>query len=282
MVRDMTDLIPWRGPGGDRPDLPVPPARMPLRRDGQTRKRWRYIGFYDRRMMLCAARAQVGPLGQCFWAFWNRENDSSFANTRLRPGSREVRMDGPRIEIAARGLRAQLTLGDCAPVEVFCPSGSGWGWTRKRSGIPVRGTIETADGRWDVDGQGVDDQSAGYQQRRTSWHWSAGIGTGKDGRPLAWNLVEGINDPPENSERAVWTDGKPAEPAPVSFRGLEGVEFANGALLEFTPGSERARDDNFLVFRSSYRHLFGDFHGSLDGVELAEGFGVMEQHDALW
>ena len=72
------------------------------------------------------------------------------------------------------------------------------------------------------------------------------------------------------------------EPAPVSFQGLAAVEFAGGAQLTFTPGSERARNDNFLIFRSSYRHLFGDFRGSLDGIELAEGFGVMEQHDAVW
>ena len=255
---------------------------MPLRSSGQTRKRWRYVGLYDRRVMLCAARAQVGPLSQCFWAFWDREGDRSHANTRLRPGSREVTMDGPRIEIAADGLRAQLTLGDSAPVEAICPSGSGWGWTRKQAGVPIKGTIETPDGRWEVDGHGVDDQSAGYQQRRTSWHWSAGVGRATDGRPVAWNLVEGINDPAKNSERAIWTAGDPAEPDPVSFKGTAAVEFAGGALLGFKPGSERARDDNFLVFRSSYRHLFGDFHGSLDGVELAEGFGVMEQHDAVW
>lgn len=276
------EQLPWRGPGGDRPGLAVPPARMPLRSRGQTRKRWRYVGFYGAGVMLCAARAQVGPLGQCFWALWDREGDRSYANTRLRPGSGEVRMDGPRIEIEAREVRASLLLGDSAPVEAICPSGSGWGWTRKRAGVPIRGTIETPDRSWEVDGLGVDDESAGYQQRRTSWYWSAGVGLAADGRPLAWNLVEGINDPPANSERAIWVDGEPLEPAPVSFRGLAEVEFDDGALLGFTPGSERVRDDNFLVFRSSYRHLFGEFHGSLGGVELAEGFGVMEQHDAVW
>ena len=274
--------LPWRGPGEDRPALPIAPARMPLRRDGQMRKRWRYVGLYDSRVMLCAARAQIGPLGQCFWGFWDREGDRHASNTRLRPGSREVTMDGPRIEIAAEGLRAQLTLGDASPVEAICPSGSGWGWTSKRAGIPIAGTIETPDGRWEVDARGVDDQSAGYQQRRTSWHWSAGVGTAVDGRPVAWNLVEGINDPPADSERGIWVDGEPSEPQRVSFDGLDAVEFSGGETLAFEAGSERARDDNFLLVRSRYRHLFGDFRGSLDGIELAEGLGVMEQHDALW
>jgi hypothetical protein len=255
---------------------------MPLRSMGQTRKRWRYVGFYSPRLMLCAAQAQVGPLGQCFWVLWDRDRDRSYANTRLRPGSNEVRMDGNEVVIEARDVRVRLLLGDSTPVEAICPSGTGWGWTRKRSGVPISATIETPDGSRRLDGYGVDDQSAGYQARRTSWFWSAGVGRATDGRPVAWNLVEGINDPPSNSERAIWTDGEPAEPAPVSFQGLAGVEFADGALLGFTPGSERARDDNFLVFRSSYRHLFGDFSGSLDGIDLAEGFGVMEQHDAVW
>jgi hypothetical protein len=274
--------LSWRGPGEGRPDLPLPPARMPLRSSGQTRKRWRYVGFYSPQLMLCAARAQVGPLGQCFWALWDREGKRSYANTRLRPGSTEVRMDGAEVVIEAPELKARLLLGDSDPVEAICPSGSGWGWTCKRSGVPIGATIETPQRRWQLDGHGVDDQSAGYQQRRTSWHWSAGIGRAADGRPVAWNLVEGINDPPANSERAIWIDGKPLEPAPVSFQGLGAVEFAAGGLLTFTPGSERARDDNFLAFRSSYRHLFGDFKGSLDGIELAEGLGVMEQHDAVW
>lgn len=255
---------------------------MPLRSRGQTRKRWRYVGFYGPEVMLCAARAEVGPLSQCFWAVWDRAADRSYANTRLRPGSGEVRMDGDRVEIEASGVRARLLLGSSEPVEAICPSGSGWGWTQKRSGIPIKGTLETPEGRYELDGHGVDDQSAGYQQRRTSWHWSAGIGRAVDGRPVAWNLVEGINDPPAKSERAIWVDGEPAEPEPVSFQGVAGVEFAGGARLAFAPGAERARSDNLLLVRSSYRHLFGEFHGSLDGLQLAQGLGVMEKHDALW
>jgi hypothetical protein len=255
---------------------------MPLRSHGQMRKRWRYVGLYAAEGMLCAARASVGPLSQCFWIFWDRQNDRCFANTRLRPGTNEVRMDGAAIAIAARDVRAQLSLGEAAPVEAICPSGSGWGWTRKRAGVPMQATVEVEGRRWELTGYGVDDESAGYQQRRTSWHWSAGVGRAADGRPLAWNLVEGINDPASKSERAVWIDDTPQEPGPVSFEGLQAVRFSSGARLDFNRGTEFARADSFVLVRSSYRHLFGDFSGSLDGIELAEGFGVMEQHDALW
>jgi hypothetical protein len=275
--------IPWRGPDDDRPALPLPPGPMPLRSAGGTRKRWRYVGFYGESLMLCAARAEVGPLGQSFWALWDRERGRELARTQLRPGSREIVLDGPRLLIDAPGLYVDLTLGESAPIESICPSGAaGWGWTRKRAGVPISGHVEVPGRCLVVEGFGVDDESAGYQARHTSWHWSAGVGTAADGRAVAWNLVEGINDPPENSERAVWIDGVPREPAPVTFSGLEAVRFADGSSLDFTSGAERARDDNFLLVRSSYRHRFGTFTGALDGIELAEARGVMESHDALW
>jgi hypothetical protein len=274
--------IPWRGPGEDRPALPLPPGDMPLWRDGAMRKRWRYVGFYGEGLMLCAARAEVGPTGQCFWALWDRERGTELDHTSLRPGSREVLLDGPRLVIDAPGLHADLRLGEAAAIESICPSGPGWGWTRKRAGVPIEGTVETPGRRARVEGAGVDDESAGYQARHTSWHWSAGVGTAADGRAVAWNLVEGINDPPEHSERAVWIDGVPHEPPPVRFDGLEGVGFADGSRLDFHAGAERARDDNFLLVRSTYRHRFGTFGGALDGIALAEGRGVMESHDALW
>jgi hypothetical protein len=274
--------LPWRGPGPGRPELPLPPGPMPLRAHGQNRKRWRYIGVFAPELMLCAARAQVGPLGQAFWVLWDRHDRRRVDRTSFRPGSGEVTMDGNRLEIEARGLRASLRLGEAAPIESICRSGSGWGWTRKRAGVPVSGTIETDDRRWGVDALAVDDESAGYHRRHTSWRWSAGVGSAKDGRAVAWNLVEGINDPPRDSERAIWVDGEPYEPAPASFQGEAGIEFSSGARLCFEEECERARNENLLLVSSRYRHRFCRFHGSLDGLDLSEGLGVVEDHDARW
>lgn len=255
---------------------------MPLISHGQLRKRWRYVGVFAEELMLCAARAEVGPLTQSFWVLWDRQGQRQWAHTALRPGSREVTLDGPRLEIDGPGLRASLRLGDSTPIESTCPSGKAWAWTRKRVGMPVEGTVEVPGRRWEVSGRGVDDESAGHHQRHTRWRWSAGIGTADDGRPVAWNLVEGINDPPMRSERAIWIDGVPAEPPPVHFHGMEAIEFPDGEALRFVTASEHARDDNYLLIRSRYRHRFGSFRGSLGGVELADGLGVMEEHDALW
>jgi len=276
------DQLPWRGPGPGRPDLPIPPAHLPLRAHGVTRKRWRYIGVYGPDLMVCAATAQVGPIRQSFWALWADDGDQRLEGTSMRPGSRQVRMDGSGLCIDSRDLRARIRLGDATPVESVCPSGAGWAWTRKRAGVPVTGLIESDRGHRRVEGLGVEDQSAGYHSRHTSWHWSAGVGEAVDGTAVAWNLVEGINDPPRSSERAIWIEGVPREPGPVRFDGLDGVRFQSGGELGFQARAERVRDDNLLVFRSRYRHVFGEFAGRLDGVELRRGFGVMERHEALW
>lgn len=257
------------------------PASLPLLEERQLRKRWRYIGVFADEVMLCAARAEVGPLTQSFWVLLDRASGQQWSHTALRPGSREVTMEGPRLEIDGPGLRASLRLGETTPIEVTCPNGRASAWTRKRVGMPVEGTVEVPGRCWDVSGRGVDDESAGHHQRHTSWNWSAGVGTAADGRPVAWNLVTGINDPPSGSERAIWIDGEPSEPPPVSFDGDE-IRLGETESLRFAGESEHTHDDNYLLIRSRYRHRFGSFGGSLGGVELAEGLGVMEEHDALW
>jgi hypothetical protein len=53
--------------------------------------------------------------------------------------------------------------------------------------------------------------------------------------------------------------------------------------LRFSPEAERARRDRIGPFASDYRQPFGTFAGTLlGGVDLAEGFGVMERHTARW
>jgi hypothetical protein len=77
----------------------------------------------------------------------------------------------------------------------------------------------------------------------------------------------------------VWIDGRATEPGPSKFDDeLQGVDG-----LRFTAEAVRERRDNLLLIRSAYRQPFGTFAGKLpDGAELAEGYGVMEEHDAWW
>ena len=280
------ERLPWRGPGPDRPDLPLPPGRMPLRRGGRWRKRWRYVGAFDGAFMLCAAMVEVGPGRQEFWALWDREGRRMRERTRkLAPlARREVALEGPRVAVRSGEVVIELELAGSEPIEAICPGGPGaYTWTRKRAGFAAAGRIAVAGAEHRFEGRGVDDESAGYHARRTSWLWSAGVGEAADGREMAWNLVSGVNDPPARSERAIWLDGRPSEPEPVGFEGLEAIAFADGSRLRFAAEGGRARSEAVgPLFRSDYEAPFGSFAGSLAGVELAAGLGVMERHDALW
>ena len=82
---DASDPVARAGSG--RPDLPLPPGPMPLRRDGQNRKRWRYVGVFGAELMLCAARAEVGPLRQSFWVMWDRQGGARTPARRCGPAA---------------------------------------------------------------------------------------------------------------------------------------------------------------------------------------------------
>ena len=239
----------WRGPGPGRPAVPLPPDRMPLMRGGRPLKRWSYVGAYGPDLMLCAASGRIGVVPFSWWAVWDGE--------RLHEG---------------RG-RLELSVGDGAEIEVVSPHGRQYAWTRKRA-TRARGSFE---GRA-FDLAAIVDESAGYHARHTAWRWSAGVGTLATGEPVAWNLVEGIHDAPEASERTVWVAGEPREVPPVRFDDLAGV-----AGLRFERVAVRARRENYLLIRSDYEQPFGTFTGELPGAgPLAEGWGVMERHEVFW
>ncbi len=312
---EATKALPWRGPGDGRPqDLPLPPDRLPLRRQRTWRKRWRYVGVFSDELLLCAARISVGPLSQTFWAFCERESGEMWERTSLLlPGARGevwtehlggeevvaelgdagvlnyapdegslVRIEGGNRESGR--ARAFLRFGSGTWVEAVCPTEDGlYVWTRKRVGVPVECDVRIDDRRWRFEGRGMEDESAGYHPHRTVWSWSSGVGQATDGRAVGWNLVTGINDPPEHSERAIWVDGKPFEPGPVTFEDLEAITFDDGARLRFEREFERRKSERRPVVKYTYRQPLGAFAGTLaGGIELARGLGVMEFHDATW
>lgn len=270
------------------PALSPPLESMPLRADGRWRKRWRYVAAFDERFMLCAAAVEVGPARQTFWALWDRDERRLRERTcRVVPlVSRpevEVEPDGGRVAVRSGEVRIELEIDPGQAVEAVCPAGGAYTWTQKLVGAPVRGSVAIAGREHQLGGRAVTDISAGYHARRTSWRWSAGVGEAADGRAVAWNLVEGINDPAVGSERAIWIDGAPSEPGPVHFDGLESIRFGDGSTMSFSAEARRARRDRIPFFiRSDYEAPFGSFSGEVAGIPLAAGKGVMERHDAIW
>lgn len=251
--------LPIRGEGVRGLDLPLPPARMPKLRRGRPLKRWRYLAVYGPELMLCVGDARIAGVPQRWWAV-------ALPDGRLFEGSRDAPIE--------------LSFDEGPGVEVASPHGRSYIWTRKQAGVPVTGTVRVDGSSYSIEGPlGFIDESAGYHAHHTRWRWSAGIGRARDGRAVAWNLVDGVHDAPVASERTVWVDGEPEEVGPVAFADdLSGV-----GDLRFTEWSAREDHTNLLVMRSDYRQPFGSFAGGLPGgIELESGYGVMEWHDVRW
>jgi Domain of unknown function (DUF2804), C-terminal len=274
--------LPYRGTfGAPRPPevdaLALPPRRMPARDGLRPLKKWRYVGVYGSDLMICVATVRIGPARQAFWAVWDRAAQRLYERTVLGRGA--VTLGFGHARVLDRGLQLELSFEEGNGIETVCTSGSSYAWTRKQAGIRCRGRVALDGEPRLIDARAVIDDTAAYYQRRTSWRWSAGVGLATDGRELAWNLVSGVNDPPSNSERTIWIDGVAREPPPASFDpDLRSVD-----ALRFQPEAVREHRENLLLVRSSYRQPFGTFSGELPGgVALAEGYGVMEDHDVWW
>ncbi len=226
------------------------------------RKAWTWIGGFGPKLMLCAASARIGPARTAWWAVW--DGQELHERTYRRRGPVDVTTE----RIVVPGV-LDLAVEPGTPWAVR----TGEMWTRKRP-ARLRGT---ALGR-EVDLAGLIDESAGRHPRRLSWWWSAGAGELADGRPVTWNLVDGLHDGVDESERAVWIDGVPAHVPPQPFHGLAGV-----GDLRFTALATRARKENLLLIASDYEQPFGTFAGALPlAGPLRAGYGVMERHRVRW
>jgi hypothetical protein len=216
--------------------------------------------------------------------------------TTLSRAGLELRPSRVRVEARAQTgtpVSIDLQLGDSRPVEVVSPHGRSYIWTAKRAPVHVRGKVRLGAGPgappatairaarlFSFDGDhGFIDESAGYHARHTAWRWSAGVGHSGDGRAIAWNLVDGVHDAPEASERTVWIDGEPHEAEPQPFA----PDLSRVGDLCFERWSEREHSMSLGLVRSRYVQPFGSFRGSLPGgLELASGYGVMEDHEVSW
>jgi hypothetical protein len=230
-------------------------------------KAWRWVGAFGPDVMLCVARAAVGPARLGWWAVWQRAHGELHERTRhswrgviVEPDLAAVRQPGALIDLALTPAGAPVSAGEAV-------------WTRKTP-VLVRGELRVGGRRVAVDAEGLLDESGGRHPRHTAWWWSAGVGRAVDGERVAWNLVSGMNV----AEQAVWVDGVAHPVAPVRFDGLAGV-----AGLRFTAEATRARRENLIVVASDYEQPFGRFTGELPVAgTLREAWGVMERHAARW
>jgi Protein of unknown function (DUF2804) len=240
-------------------------------------KRWRYVGVFGPDLQFCVGDARIGPAPVRWWAI-------AEPGKPLREGRRGIELTPGAGRVRDGGVEIAVEIDERPPVETATAYGRSFAWTAKQADVPARGTVRL-DGRTiDVDARAVVDVSAGYHPRHTAWKWSAGVGTLSDGRSFGWNLVTGIHDSAEASERTIWLEGEPVEVKPVVFDGnLESIRFSDENELRFRAWAARTDSTNLLLMRSYYRQPFGTFEGALPGgLAVADAYGVMEEHEVWW
>ena len=230
-------------------------------------KAWRWIGAFGPDVMLCVARASVGPARLGWWAVWDRAERR--LHERTRRSWRGVTVEPARATVRDGDVGIELAL---APAGETVSAGEAV-WTRKTP-LHVRGEVRLGARRLRLDCAGLLDESGGRHPRHTAWLWAAGAGRTPADTRVTWNLVTGMDD----AENAVWIDGAAHRLGAVAFDGLRGVD-----ALRFSGEATRARRENLLLLASDYEQPFGTFAGELPVAGgLRDGWGVMERHSARW
>lgn len=161
--------------------------------------------------------------------------------------------------------------------------------TLKSAGMPLRGTVHTAAGNYDLGGGVASfDHSNGFLARETAWRWASAHSL-----ELGFNLQAGYFGDQEN---ALWLDGQlialgaahfdfdPAAPlAPWRIHTEDGL-----LDLQFQPEGCRAENKNLLIAASRYLQPIGSFSGwvkaSADAAprRVERLVGVTEDHFSKW
>lgn len=302
----------WAGRvGGD-------PVRSVRQRGGRVR-RWSYAAAGDEAVQVGAAVVDVGFGANAFvwccaerqvWT-WERtviggrgvtvpthpaaSGSALVDDASLAIGPRgELRIDVPVAGIGevqgAGRLTADISTDVATPaVCATGTAGGGWNVTQKTAGYDARGTVTLGRRRWDLQGGGWSDWTAGRQDRRTVWRWAAGAGA-TGGHAVGFNVSTGMNAAADG-EDVVWWDRVPYS---LELTSLEPVDATDGPWrltgpgwdLHFEPAAVRSADENLWLVRSRYVQPIGRFVGTLPGPDgdavPIDIVGVTEDHHARW
>ena len=262
------------------------PAGACARSGGRPLKRWRYVGVYgaDADALLRRASASAG-LPQAFWAVLGPRDGRCASARASAPApspsatARAARRDrGVAIDLALDGRRrpSRSSAATAAQYDLDAQAGR----------VRARGSVgSTARERRSTRAAIVDD-SAGYHARA---HRVGVVAPASASRATGGGRVEPRHRRPRRRARVSERTrlgrrraarGRPGRASPPTSRGA----LRRAAARCASPARpQRARSDNLLLFARDYRQPFGTFAGMLPGgVELREGYGVMERHRARW
>jgi hypothetical protein len=188
-------------------------------------------------------------------------------------------------------LWAECPLPATEPLVVVHPVGRNRAMYSHKVALPVAGTIAIGGERFAVDratASAVLDVHKAHYPRETWWNWATAVGFDHRGRRVAFNLTANVAEAGWH-ENAAWVDGRLTTLGPMARFGLGADPWTadvEGASLTFTGHGERAENLHYGVVESRFRQRYGTFAGTLraggEAIEVADWFGLMEDHRARW
>lgn len=277
------------------------------------RKTWLFIGAGNPELFIGFAIVDAGLVAKAFAYIYDLKNNKLIEDSITVPmgfakdfdpnlhsdwklKNFSISSDEGKMTAKYEGKKFQLSLEvelNKDGMSFMCPSQGSrpFHYTYKNLLLPTKATWVENGKEFHLDNlQGGIDFSKGYPPRNTFWNWTSFMGQTEDGLPVGINVVDGFND---NIENVMWIGNEKIslgkmlydyEP-PLEDSKWE-VNAADGSLqLIMQPLGARKENVNVLFLKSKFTQVYGPIMGKIkhNGVDkMLNGFGVMEEHEALW
>jgi hypothetical protein len=277
------------------------------------RKTWLFIGAGNPELFIGFAIVDAGLVSKAFAYIYDLKNNilteesitvplgfgkdfdpNLLSNWKLKNFS--ISTEGNIMTCAYKGakfaLKLEVSLNDNG-LSFMCPSKGDrlFHYTYKNLLLPTKAS-------WTIGGKefhmhnlkGGIDFSKGYPPRHTTWNWTSFMGTTEDGISVGINVVDKFND---NLENVMWIGDEKISLGKMLYDyqpPLESSKWEVNAVdgnlqLMMQPLGARKENLNVLLLKSKFTQVYGPIMGKIkhNGVEkMLNGFGVMEEHEALW
>ena len=277
------------------------------------RKAWIFLGAYTAELMVGFAIVDLGYIGNAFCYVYERASNTYWEKEYMIPfgfgknfharledhwelGPYQIWSEQGQWNFSYQHKKAELLLQFTEPhqgISAICPSSGKrpFHHTYKNLLLPTSIYFKNRQKEYkNTQAMGSLDYSKGYPPRHTIWNWTSFMGKLEDGTPVGINTVNGFN---EELENAIWIGGKiqrlgkmkyAPSTTPIEYTWL--MKSKNETLqLRLRPEGIRQQDIELKLMKSKFKQVFGPIKGQLyhqDSWKKLEGYGVMEDHEALW
>lgn len=278
------------------------------------RKSWIFFGAYSADIFVGFAIVDAGFLGKAFCYVYRPKTGELLENGIDRPfafeadfdanlnsywqlGQYEILTKKGQMHFNFQGKKFQLSI-QCTNNEhglsFLCPSTGSkrpFHYTYKNLLLPTNIQLkQKGETQFFNNLHGGIDFSKGYPPKHTNWNWTSFLGKLEDGTPVGINVVDQFN---QNMENVVWVGTERILIGNVGYqynkplaKSIWKVRSLNGDLeLSMQAKGSRKENINLKLLKSKFTQVFGQIEGKIrhQGTwKKLIGYGVMEEHEAIW